>query len=95
MSAISDTDSLSYHLQKDHAELYASLNVAPIKKAPSRNDIPSFKGFAKKKSAQDRKIEFQDSVVRWIMEEPIPFPAVETKYVVSVTIMVTFSLSNS
>jgi len=95
VSAISDTDSLSYHLQKDHAELYASLNVAPIKKAPSRNDIPSFKGFAKKKSAQDRKIEFQDSVVRWIMEEPIPFPAVETKYVVSVTIMVTFSLSNS
>jgi len=27
----------------------------------------------------DRKIEFQDSAVRWIMEESIPFRAVETK----------------
>jgi len=59
--------------------LYASLNVTPIKKAPSRNDICSFKVFAKKKSAQDRKIECQDSVVRWIIEESIPFREVETK----------------
>ena len=71
MSAISGTNSLSYHLQKDHAELYASMDVASIKKVPSRNDIRSFKGFAKKKSAQDRKLKFQDSVVRWIIEESI------------------------
>ena len=77
MSAISGTKSLSFHLENAPAELCASMDAAPIKKA--RSDIRSFKGFEKKKSAQERKKLFQDSVVRWIMKESIPFRVVEAQ----------------
>ena len=78
VSAVSGTNSLSYHLVNAHPELAVTLEATP-KKKPS-NDIRSFKGFEKKrKSAQEIKKLFHDSVVRWIMEEAVPFRFVEAK----------------
>jgi len=92
VSSKSGTNSLSFHLKKAHKELYAFLHKDTIKKAPTcsedtikkaptptRSDIRSDKGFAKKKSVQDRKSAFQDAVVRCVMEESIPFRAFESK----------------
>jgi len=90
VSSKSGTNSLSFHLKKAHPELYAFLHEDTIKKAPTRSedtmkkaptrsDIRSVKGLTKKKSVQDRKSAFQDAVVRWVMEDSIPFRAVESK----------------
>ena len=78
MSAISGTNSLSYHILNAHPELAVTVE-ATGKKKPS-NDIRSFKGFDKKrKSSQELKNLFHGSVVRWIMEEAVPFRYVEAK----------------
>ena len=78
MSAVSGTNSLSYHLLNAHPELTVTVDSTGKKKAS--NHIRSFKGFEKKKkSSQELKILFHDSVVRWIMEEAVPFRYVEAK----------------
>jgi len=74
VSSKSVTISLSSHLQKAQPQLYASLHEETIKKSPILNGIRSFR-----RKYPCKRGKFQDAVVRWLMEDSIPFREVETK----------------
>jgi len=71
VSAKSGTSSLPSHLLKAHPELYASLHVKQSRRLVLAMVFALSKALRRKYPCK-RGI-FQDAVVRWVMEDSIPF----------------------